>query len=61
MQHARDRHEHDAVDLAPDPAVVLLAVVYFVLGYLAFGAIFAAIGALALRRTRLRTGRRRRR
>ena len=34
-------------DLAPDPAVVLLAVVYFVLGYLAFGAIFAAIGALA--------------
>jgi ABC-2 type transport system permease protein len=27
--------------------VLLLAVVYFLLGYLAFGAIFAAIGALA--------------
>ncbi len=34
-------------DLRLNPAVLLLAVVYFVLGYLAFGAIFAAIGALA--------------
>ena len=29
------------------PSTVLLAVIYFVLGYLAYGAIFAAIGALA--------------
>ena len=29
------------------PGLLLLAVVYFVLGYLAFGGIFAAIGALA--------------
>jgi ABC-2 type transport system permease protein len=29
------------------PVVLVLAIVYFVLGYLAFGAIFAAIGALA--------------
>ncbi len=34
-------------DLAPDPTVLVLALVYFVLGYLAFGAIFAAIGAIA--------------
>ena len=34
-------------DLHLDAAVLLLAVLYFVLGYLAFGAIFAAIGALA--------------
>jgi ABC-2 type transport system permease protein len=34
-------------DLQLTPAVLLLAVIYFVLGYLAFGAIFAAIGALA--------------
>ena len=32
---------------ASTPAVLVLAVVYFVLGYLAYGAIFAAIGALA--------------
>lgn len=34
-------------DVAPSPVVIALAVLYFVLGYLAFGAIFAAIGALA--------------
>jgi ABC-2 type transport system permease protein len=34
-------------DLHLDPTIIVLAVVYFVLGYLAFGAIFAAIGALA--------------
>jgi ABC-2 type transport system permease protein len=34
-------------DISLDPAVVLLALVYFVLGYLAYGAIFAAIGAIA--------------
>ncbi|CAN5532918.1 hypothetical protein BH24CHL9_BH24CHL9_00990 [soil metagenome] len=34
-------------ELAPGPAVIVLAVIYFVLGYLAYGAIFAAIGALA--------------
>lgn len=34
-------------EIVPDPLVVLLAASYFVLGYLAFGAIFAAIGALA--------------
>ncbi len=34
-------------DLTPDPAVLALALVYFVLGYLAYGAIFAAIGAIA--------------
>jgi ABC-2 type transport system permease protein len=33
------------LDLAPGP--LLLAIVYFVLGYLAYGAIFSAIGALA--------------
>ena len=33
--------------VAIDPAVLLLAIVYFVLGYLAYGAIFAAIGAIA--------------
>ena len=30
-----------------DPAILVLALVYFVLGYLAYGAIFAAIGAIA--------------
>lgn len=30
-----------------DPATMLLALAYFVLGYLAYGAIFAAIGAIA--------------
>lgn len=34
-------------DLSIGPAVVILALVYFVLGYLAYGAIFAAIGAIA--------------
>jgi ABC-2 type transport system permease protein len=34
-------------DLRLDPVVIVLAIVYFVLGYLAFGGIFAAIGALA--------------
>ncbi len=37
-------------DLGPidlDPTMLLLALLYFVLGYLAFGAIFAAIGAIA--------------
>ncbi|MBX3030884.1 MAG: ABC transporter permease [Chloroflexi bacterium] len=34
-------------DLAISPAMIILAVVYFVLGYLAFGAVFAAIGAIA--------------
>ncbi len=37
-------------DLGPielDPTVLLLALVYFVLGYLAYGAIFAAIGAIS--------------
>jgi ABC-2 type transport system permease protein len=33
--------------LAVDPLVIGLALVFFVLGYLAYGAIFAAIGALA--------------
>lgn len=34
-------------DLSLDPTMILLALVYFVLGYLAYGAIFAAIGAVA--------------
>jgi ABC-2 type transport system permease protein len=37
-------------DLGPidlDPAMLVLGLAYFVLGYLAFGAIFAAIGAIA--------------
>jgi ABC-2 type transport system permease protein len=37
-------------DMGPislDPGVLLLALAYFVLGYLAYGAIFAAIGAMA--------------
>ena len=37
-------------DLGPielDPTMLLLALTYFVLGYLAYGAIFAAIGAMA--------------
>jgi ABC-2 type transport system permease protein len=37
----------DLGDLTLSPAVLVLAVVYFVLGYLAYGAIFAAIGAVA--------------
>ena len=36
-----------AVDLSISPATVALAVVCFCLGYLTYGAIFAAIGALA--------------
>jgi len=37
-------------DLGPieiEPTILVLALVYFVLGYLAYGAIFAAIGAMA--------------
>jgi ABC-2 type transport system permease protein len=37
-------------DLGPielDPTMLLLALAYFVLGYLAYGAIFAAVGAMA--------------
>lgn len=34
-------------DLHLTPVILVLAIIYFVLGYLAFGAIFAAIGALA--------------
>jgi ABC-2 type transport system permease protein len=37
-------------DLGPidlDPTMLLLALLYFVLGYLAYGAIFAAVGAIA--------------
>jgi ABC-2 type transport system permease protein len=34
-------------DLTLSPTVLVLALVYFVLGYLAYGAIFAAIGAVA--------------
>jgi ABC-2 type transport system permease protein len=37
-------------DLGPielDPTVLVLALLYFVMGYLAYGAIFAAIGAIA--------------
>ncbi len=37
-------------DLGPielDPTILVLALVYFVLGYLAYGAIFAAIGAIS--------------
>jgi ABC-2 type transport system permease protein len=37
-------------DLGPielDPTILVLALVYFVMGYLAYGAIFAAIGAIA--------------
>ncbi len=34
-------------DLPISPPVILLAIAYFVLGYLAFGAVFAAIGAIA--------------
>jgi ABC-2 type transport system permease protein len=37
-------------DLGPvelDPTMLVLALLYFVLGYLAYGAIFAAIGAIA--------------
>jgi ABC-2 type transport system permease protein len=30
-----------------DPTILILALIYFVLGYLAYGAIFAAIGAIA--------------
>jgi ABC-2 type transport system permease protein len=34
-------------DISLSPAVIALDVVYFVLGYLAYGAIFAAVGAVA--------------
>ena len=37
-------------DIGPiglDPSVLLLALTYFILGYLAYGAIFAAVGAIA--------------
>jgi ABC-2 type transport system permease protein len=37
----------DVSGIEVDPALLVLALVYFVLGYLAYGAIFAAIGALA--------------
>ena len=37
----------DLGDVVPEPTVLGLALVYFVLGYLAYGAIFAAIGAIA--------------
>jgi len=37
----------DLGDLSLSPSVIGLALVYFVLGYLAYGAIFAAIGAIA--------------
>jgi ABC-2 type transport system permease protein len=37
----------DVGDVVPEPTVLVLALVYFVLGYLAYGAIFAAIGAIA--------------
>lgn len=37
----------DISGIEVDPALLGLALVYFVLGYLAYGAIFAAIGALA--------------
>jgi ABC-2 type transport system permease protein len=37
----------DIGDIIPAPTVLVLALVYFVLGYLAYGAIFAAIGAIA--------------
>ncbi len=37
----------DLGPIALDPTMLLLALAYFVLGYLAFGAIFATIGAIA--------------
>jgi ABC-2 type transport system permease protein len=37
----------DLGPIALDPTMLVLALIYFVLGYLAFGAIFAAIGAIA--------------
>ncbi len=37
----------DLGSISLDPTVLLLALAYFVLGYLAYGAIFAAIGAMA--------------
>ncbi len=37
----------DLGPIALDPTMLLLALAYFVLGYLAYGAIFAAIGAIA--------------
>ena len=37
----------DLGPIALDPALLLLALAYFILGYLAYGAIFAAIGAIA--------------
>ena len=37
----------DLSGIAIDPVILVLALLYFVLGYLAYGAIFAAIGAIA--------------
>ena len=37
----------DLGPIALDPTMLVLALLYFVLGYLAYGAIFAAIGAIA--------------
>jgi ABC-2 type transport system permease protein len=37
----------DLSAISIDPTILLLALLYFVLGYLAYGAIFAAIGAVA--------------
>ena len=37
----------DLGSISLDPTVLVLALAYFVLGYLAYGAIFAAIGAMA--------------
>jgi ABC-2 type transport system permease protein len=37
----------DVGSIGIDPTILFLALVYFVLGYLAFGAIFVAIGAIA--------------
>jgi ABC-2 type transport system permease protein len=37
----------DLGEVVPEPTVLALALIYFVLGYLAYGAIFAAIGAMA--------------
>ena len=37
----------DLSGISIDPTILILALIYFVLGYLAYGAIFAAIGAIA--------------
>jgi ABC-2 type transport system permease protein len=37
----------DVGDVLPGPTVLVLAIAYFVLGYLAYGTLFAAIGAIA--------------